>query len=56
MFPTGVARPMASNLNLGPGQTVANLVTAGVGTDGTVSIFLNAGHAHVVVDVQAWFG
>ena len=55
VYPTGTPRPTASNVNLGPGETVANLVTAAVGADGTVTIYNNNGAADVVVDVQAWY-
>jgi archaellin len=54
VFPTGDAKPNASNLNFSSGQTIANLVTAKVGSDGTVSIFTPT-TAHVIVDVAGWF-
>jgi hypothetical protein len=50
------ARPTASNLNLGPGQTAANLVVAKVGANGRVSIYNARGHTDVVVDVAGWYG
>ncbi len=46
--------PLASSLNFGPGQTVANLVIAKVGTDGGVSILNAAGSTHVIADVAGW--
>jgi hypothetical protein len=55
VFPTGVARPLASNLNFVPGQTVPNLVIAAVGTGGTVQIFNSAGNVDVIADVVGWF-
>ena len=55
VYPTGSERPTASNLNIGPGQTVANLVTAAVGPDGTVTIYNNNGNVQLMVDVQAWY-
>jgi hypothetical protein len=55
VFPTGVARPLASNLNFVPGQTVPNLVIAAVGTAGTVQIFNSAGNVDVIADVVGWF-
>jgi hypothetical protein len=54
VFPHGAARPLASNLNYGPGETVANLVIAKVGADGLVDLFNAVGNAHVVVDVAGW--
>ncbi len=55
VWPTGAPRPVASNLNFVAGQTVANSVLTKVGTDGKISIFNDAGAAHVVVDVVGWF-
>ena len=55
VWPTGTARPWASNLNFSAGQTVANAVIVKVGADGTISIFNNSGAVHVVVDVVGWF-
>jgi hypothetical protein len=55
VFPTGVARPLASNVNFSPGQTVPNLVIAAVGTGGTVQIFNSAGNVDVIADVVGWF-
>jgi hypothetical protein len=50
VFPCGVDRPNASNLNYGPGDTVPNLVVAKVGTNGEVCVFTKAA-AHLIVDV-----
>lgn len=55
VYPTGVERPTASNLNMRPGQTVPNLVIAKVGADGAVNIFNSAGNSHLVADVVGWF-
>lgn len=55
VYPTGEARPLASNLNFTRGQTTPNLVVAKVGADGMVSIFSSAlANAHVVVDIQGY--
>lgn len=54
-FPTGVTRPLASNLNFVAGQTVPNEVLVQVGADGKVSFFNFAGETHVVVDVVGWY-
>lgn len=56
VWPTGTARPLASNLNVPAGRTVPNMVIAKVGTGGTVSLYNEAGSAHVLVDVLGWFG
>jgi len=56
VFPGGTAKPNASNLNFLGGQTIANMVIAKVGADGTISIYNNSGSVNVVVDVLGWFG
>ena len=56
VYPTGAPRPLASSLNMLPGQTVPNLVVARVGAGGKVSIFNNLGSTAVVADVQGWYG
>lgn len=55
VWPAGSTRPVASNINFAPNQTVANAVVAKVGTGGMVSIYNAQGSTHVVVDVQGWF-
>ncbi len=54
LFPTGTARPVASNLNFVAGETVPNLVIVRV-QNGKVSLYNNLGSTHVVADVQGWF-
>jgi hypothetical protein len=55
-WPAGTSRPLASNLNYAAGQTVANLVTVKVGTDGKVNLLNYAGSTHVIADVAGWYG
>ena len=55
-WPAGANRPLASNLNYAAGQTVANLVTVKVGTDGKVILLNHAGSTHVIADVAGWYG
>ncbi|HVL06042.1 MAG TPA: fibronectin type III domain-containing protein [Acidimicrobiales bacterium] len=55
-WPTGDARPLASNLNYTAGQTVPNLVVVKVGAGGKVSLYNNAGTTHVIADVSGWYG
>ncbi len=55
VWPAGQAMPTASNLNAPAGATVPNLVVAAVGAGGKVSIFNNAGSAHVIVDVVGYY-
>ena len=55
VWPSGVARPLISNLNFAPTQTVPNLVTVAVGTGGKVSVYDNTGSVHVVFDVVGFY-
>ncbi|GAA4256973.1 hypothetical protein [Dactylosporangium darangshiense] len=55
VFPTGVERPTASNLNFTPGWTGANAVTVPLGTNGQVDIFNPAGNVSVIVDVVGYY-
>ena len=55
VWPSGVARPVASSLNVGAGQTRANLVTVPVGSDGRVRLFNNSGRVHLIADVQGYY-
>jgi hypothetical protein len=55
-YPTGASRPMASDLNWAPGETVPNLVVVKLGSAGTVDLYNLAGAANVVVDVEGYYG
>jgi HYDIN/CFA65/VesB family protein len=55
VYPTGVTRPTASNLNFVAGQTVPNRVVVKVGTGGKVSFYNAAGNVDVIADVGGWF-
>jgi hypothetical protein len=52
-WPCGEPRPLASNLNLATGTTVANLVVAEVGQNDSVCLFTSVA-AHLVVDIAAY--
>jgi hypothetical protein len=56
VWPTGVARPNASNVNFAAGRTSPNLVEVAVGADGKVSMFNGqaSGSAHVLFDVTGY--
>jgi CSLREA domain-containing protein len=56
VYPTGVPRPNASNLNFLPGETVPNLVTVKVGVDGNVKAYNAVGQVHAIFDVVGWYG
>ena len=55
VFPAGDDRPLASNLNFAPGQTVPNLVIVPVGVNEGLNIFNRSGDTHVILDVVGWF-
>ena len=55
LFPSGISRPLAANLNFGYGETVSNLVVVKVGAGGRVSIYNPAGSSHVIADVAGWY-
>jgi hypothetical protein len=56
VWPTGVTRPLASDLNWAAGKTVPNLAVATLGTsDGAIQVFNAAGSTDVVVDVSGWY-
>jgi hypothetical protein len=54
VYPTGAARPTASNLNWVTRQTIPNLVEVGLGTDGKVSIYNAVGNVDVIFDVGGY--
>ena len=55
VWPSGQPRPLASNLNFVPGQTVPNMVTVAVGTGGAVDVFNPAGSTHLLFDVVGFY-
>jgi hypothetical protein len=54
VWPCGLSRPLASNLNFTPGQVVANNVIAPIGNEGSVCIYSNVS-TDLVVDISGWF-
>ncbi len=54
-WPSGAARPNASNLNVIVGQTIPNLVMVAPGPDGKISLFNNVGSTDLIVDVVGYF-
>lgn len=55
VWPAGQPRPMASNLNLPPGDTRPNLVVVKVGTEGKIALFNNSGNTHLIADVVGYY-
>lgn len=54
-YASGSPVPWASNLNFSAGQTIANLVTVRVGSDGRVAFVNAVGSVNVVADLVGWF-
>jgi Tol biopolymer transport system component len=48
--------PLASNLNFVAGETIPNLVVAPIGVDGKVCLQTSVSAAHLVADVNGYFG
>jgi len=56
VFPSDVARPLASNLNWTALQApVANAVTTNISADGKISFFNNAGTVNVIADIVGYY-
>lgn len=55
VWPSGAARPVASNLNFATGQTIANAVVVGVGANGRISVYNSSAASNIVVDVAGWY-
>jgi hypothetical protein len=54
VYPCGLGRPLASNLNFIGGVNAANLVTAKVGVDGRVCLF-TSNRTQLIADVSGWY-
>ncbi|GAA3314462.1 hypothetical protein [Arthrobacter ramosus] len=55
-YPSGTARPNASNVNYASGQIVPNLVTVPVGSDGKVTLYnQSSGSAQLIADVSGYY-
>ncbi|MFI7672309.1 RCC1 domain-containing protein [Actinophytocola sp. NPDC049390] len=56
VFPAGMTRPTASNLNVPAGDTRANQVTVALGTDRKVNIYNHSGSVHLLADLAGHYG
>ena len=56
IYSADASRPMTSNLNWARGQTVANLVEAGVSADGDIVIYGLGSASSVIFDAEGWIG
>jgi hypothetical protein len=55
LYPSGQAQPLASNLNFGPSQQVANLVQVATGAGGRVTVYNDQGYADVIIDLNGFY-
>ncbi len=57
VYPSGLpSRPLASNVNFGYGQTIANSVVVPVGADGRINVYNGSARgADVVIDVVGYY-
>ncbi len=55
VYPDGTTRPVASNLNFTAGETIPNLVTVPVGSDGAVDFYNDAGSVNLVADLAGYY-
>lgn len=56
VYPDGTSVPYASNLNFNAGQTIANLVTAKIGSDGDDGFYNANGSVYAIADVVGYYG
>jgi GH25 family lysozyme M1 (1,4-beta-N-acetylmuramidase) len=54
-WPTGQARPTASNVNIANANPTSNLVTVQLGTNRSVDLYNNSGQIHVVADLAGYY-
>lgn len=54
VYPQGETQPLASNLNWGAGETVANRVVVPVSSTGMITLYNYTGRTDVVVDVSGY--
>lgn len=54
-WPAGAVRPATSTVNVDPSRAAAAGAVVGVGGDGRISLYNNAGSTHLVADVTGYF-
>jgi hypothetical protein len=55
VYPSTATRPLASNLNWLPNQTVPNQVTVALGSTGAITFYNAAGKVDVIADLEGYF-
>jgi hypothetical protein len=54
-YPAGQGLPLASSLNVGPGETVPNQVTVALGANKTVRLYNGNGSVHLIADEVGYY-
>ena len=54
LYPAGASRPLASNLNVNPGDTVPNLVVVAL-SSGAIDVYNAEGDVDIIIDVAGYF-
>lgn len=55
LWPAGLDRPTAANVNFAAGETTSNLATIALGADGAIEVANANGAVHVVMDVTGYY-
>jgi hypothetical protein len=55
VYPDDAALPASSDINFNVGETIANMVTTGIGADGGADFYNHAGSVDVVADLLGYF-
>jgi hypothetical protein len=55
VYPSGQGLPLASDLNFGPQETIANLDLVKLGSGGAIAVYNNQGSTDVVADVAGFY-
>jgi len=55
VYPEGIAQPNTSDINFGPGETIPNAVTVGLGDNGGIAVANAVGSVDVVIDLVGWY-
>ncbi len=55
LFPEGTTQPVVSNLDFTTGETLANLATVPLGSQGGLTVYNYVGSVNVVVDVEGYY-
>jgi hypothetical protein len=54
LYPSGGAVPTTSNINYGPGQTVANSINIGLNSSGAMDLFVHVNGTDVIIDIAGY--